>query len=251
VGFKSKYIQPGDYINFTPGADLAGGDIIVTGGLIGGVDQAIASGNLGALNIEAVRECAKVASVAFSVGDHVFWDEDGTPSGGDPGTGCCVNWVTAISSGARYLGKCVVAALAADTTVRVLLAPEATSPIRTVSIAIEDLAAGADFTARPLFNPPWPCQLVRAGILTLGAPAGVDDSNTAVIALTDGAGNSIVSKTYNTAAQPPSGAYGSLGALDATNSLLTADELVKIAVTQGTTANLPGFFVVLDYMALL
>lgn len=115
------------------------------------------------------------------------------------------------------------------------------------SIAVENLAAGADIAARPCFISPVASVISEIGILTLGASAGVDDSNTAVIAITDAAGNSIVSKTYNTANQPPDAAYASLGTVSATHGILTAGEVVKVAVTQGTTADLPAFFLVIRY----
>lgn len=114
-------------------------------------------------------------------------------------------------------------------------------------VAFENLAAGADIAARPAFIPFKACVIEEIGILTQGASAAVDDSNTAVIAVTDAAGNSIVSKTYNTLVQPPDAAYESLGALSATHKILTAAEVVKVAVTQGTTADLPGFYLVIKY----
>ena len=124
------------------------------------------------------------------------------------------------------------------------------NPLRVIQVAVEDLAAGADFTARPSFYPGCDTQLVEIGILTRGAPAGVDDSNTAVIAITDDAGNAIVSKTYNAANQPPSADYASLGTLSATHSKLNAAEHVNVAVTQGASANLPAFDVVYHYLYL-
>ena len=80
--------------------------------------------------------------------------------------------------------------------------------------------------------------------LTLGASADVDDSNTAVIAIKDDGSNSIVSVTYDTGNAPPSADYESLGSLDATHKKLAAGEHMTVAVTQGTTADLPGFFLV-------
>lgn len=116
-----------------------------------------------------------------------------------------------------------------------------------VYIPVENLAANADITARTEFVAFKACVIEEIGILTQAASVGVDDSNTAVIAITDTAGNSIVSKTYNTATQPPNSTYGSLGALSATHKILTAGELVKMAVTTGTTADLPAFFLVIKY----
>jgi len=117
----------------------------------------------------------------------------------------------------------------------------------TVLIPIEDLSAGADIAARNEFVSLLASEIVEIGILTKGTSSGVDDSNTAVIAIADGDANAIVSKTYDTANQPPDTTYASLGTLDATHKILTAGELVTIAVTQGTTANLPAFNLVIKY----
>ena len=114
-------------------------------------------------------------------------------------------------------------------------------------IAIENLAANAGIAARPVFMSKLAAVISEIGILTQGTPAGIDDSNTAVIAITDAAGNSIVSKTYNTLVQPPDAAYASLGTVSATHGVLTAGEVVKIAVTQGTAADLPAFYLYIRY----
>ena len=115
-------------------------------------------------------------------------------------------------------------------------------------IPIEDLAAGADIAARPEFvAPAGGCTLVLIGILTKGAPAGVDDSNTSVVVLKDDGANTIVSKTYNTATQPPTSDYESLGALDATHKVLGANEHVTLAITNGASADLPGLNLVIVF----
>lgn len=125
----------------------------------------------------------------------------------------------------------------------------ATANYRILNYRIEDLAAGADFTARAIFIAPTGLDvtLISAGIIPEGASEGVDDSNTAVIALTDGT-NSIVSKTYNTAVQPPAAnAFGDLGALNSTYKVLSAGEKLCLAITQGATADLPGLMLQVVY----
>ena len=129
----------------------------------------------------------------------------------------------------------------ATTTVR-------SNQIQRGAYRVEDLAAGADISARPVFVSPTACTLVSIGILTEGAPAGVNDANTSVIALTDDASNSIVSKTYNTGTQPPSSDYADLGSLNATNKVLSAGEHVLLSVTNGPTADLPAFTIILEYL---
>jgi len=114
-------------------------------------------------------------------------------------------------------------------------------------VHVEDLAANADIAARPVFVHPRALTLKSIGILTEDAPAGIDDSNTCVIALKDDAGNTIVTKTYNTGTQPPSSDYEDLGTLDETHKVLAAGEHVTLTVTQGTTADMPAFTVVLVF----
>ena len=112
---------------------------------------------------------------------------------------------------------------------------------------IENLAAGGDISARAEFINPTACTLVSAGIELHGATAGIDGSNTAVVAVADLAGNSIVSKTYG-ATPPEDNKLNDLGTLSSTHKVLTANEAVTLAVTQGTTADLPSFDLVLTYI---
>ena len=119
--------------------------------------------------------------------------------------------------------------------------------IQQQQVAVEDLAAEVDITNRPIFVSPTGLEFVTIGILTLGAPAGVNDANTSVITLKDDAGNTIVAKTYNTGTQPPSSDYADLGALSATHKVLTAGEHVTLSVANGATADLPAFLIILEY----
>ena len=114
---------------------------------------------------------------------------------------------------------------------------------------IEDLAANADIAARAEFcAPAGGCTLTKVGIVSLGDPAAVDDSNTVVIAIADAAANAIVSKTFNTATQPPdAGIYDDLGSLDATHKVLTGNEVCTLAITQGTNANLDALLVIWEW----
>lgn len=116
-------------------------------------------------------------------------------------------------------------------------------------IPVENLAAGADIAARAVFCAPQGGAVLRKwGILPQGSKTGIDDSNTAVLALADGAGNAISSKTYNTANQPPAAnVYADLGTLSDTHKVLTANEVVTLAVTQGAAADLPAFVVVIEW----
>lgn len=117
-------------------------------------------------------------------------------------------------------------------------------------ISVEDLAAAADIAARPVFVAPFAGSIQSIGILTEGSPAGIDDSNTVVIAIADAAANTILTKTFNTANQPPSSDYADLGAVSATHKWLNAGEKVTIAVTQGgSTSNMPAFSIQIVFKA--
>lgn len=117
--------------------------------------------------------------------------------------------------------------------------------MRVATIHVEDLGAGSDIADRPIFVNPKAVTIESVGILTEGAPAGIDDSNTAVLLIEDDASNSIVTKTYNTATQPPSSDYEDLGNVD--NASLNAGEHLLFSFTQGATANMPAFSIIIEY----
>lgn len=111
---------------------------------------------------------------------------------------------------------------------------------------VTDLSAGNDITDRPFFVCPNKAVTVaEIGILTHGTASGVDNSNTVVITIKDDAGNTIAQKTYNTSTQPPSSDYESLGSL--TYTLLNAGEHMTFSVTQGSTADMPQFQIIVEY----
>ena len=294
---QATFIQLGDSIDYTPGANVAAGAVVVQGTLVGVARTPITASILGSLVVRGIFDVAK-AAVAFTAGAAVYWDADGDPVGGTAGTGAA----TTTRTSNTFMGFALAAASETATTVRTALrSVEATAAEvlaladlsdvgaldytagrilvadgdsyedqavsgdvtlsgagvaslndahaeQVIRIPVENLAAGADISARPVFVHPRACTLVSAGILTEGSPAGVDDSNTAVVALKDDAGNTIVTKTYNTGTQPPSSDYEDLGTLDETHKVLTAAEHVTLDVTQGATADLPAFSLVLRFI---
>jgi hypothetical protein len=111
----------------------------------------------------------------------------------------------------------------------------------TVTYQVEDLAAGADIADMPIYVVPvgYTFEVEAAQVIMQGTTAGVDDANTAVVAVEVGA-TALVSKTYNTANQPPaSGAAGSLGVI--ANGERAAGDVITFSVTNGATADLPAF----------
>lgn len=127
------------------------------------------------------------------------------------------------------------------------LAPTAKTHI--LSYQVEDLAAGAGIVDRVIFFAPTgiDATLVSASIIPQGDDAGIDDSNTCVIKLSNGA-NTIVEKTYNQSiAFPDAAAVGSLGALDTDYTKLAQGGKLSLSVTNGTLANPPAFMLQVVY----
>jgi len=109
---------------------------------------------------------------------------------------------------------------------------------------IEDLAAGADISDRAIFGSQYGRNFSKVTITTHGDPAGIDDANTAVLTLKNGAGSTIVTKTYDTANQPPSNDAADLGALSITS--IEANDTIRLTLTQGADANMPPFALTLE-----
>jgi hypothetical protein len=124
-----------------------------------------------------------------------------------------------------------------------------TAKTKVLSYQVEDLAANADIADRVIFYAPSGIDvtLVSASIIAQGSAAGIDDSNTCVITLSDGA-QTIVTKTYDSdPAFPAAATVTSLGSLDATYKVLSAGEKLYLSITNGTTANPPAFMLEVVY----
>jgi len=106
------FVHDGKSIDYTPGADVSAGDVVVQNDLIGIAKLDIASGVLGALAVTGVFDVPKTAGVGESIaaGVKVYWDvADGVAK------------EDAEAGANKYLGKTVAAAGDDDTTVRVRL----------------------------------------------------------------------------------------------------------------------------------
>lgn len=104
------YVQLGEYIDYTPSADVAAGDVVVQGNLVGIATRAISSGNLGALAVSGVYDVTKESATTFSAGDYVYWDATNSVA------------VTTDGGGSnKLMGKATADAASGDTTVRVRL----------------------------------------------------------------------------------------------------------------------------------
>ena len=105
-----KFVQAGSSIDYTPGADVASGAVVVQGDLIGVSKTPIQANALGALAVDGVFDFPKATGVgtAIAAGTKVYWDEaDGEAKADD-------------EAGAnKLIGKTIKAATDDDATVRV------------------------------------------------------------------------------------------------------------------------------------
>ncbi|MEX2171725.1 MAG: DUF2190 family protein [Pirellulales bacterium] len=105
---QATFVQEGCSIDYTPGSDIAAGDVVVQGDLVGVTKRPIAANELGALAVDGVFDFAKNTGVAYTVGQILYWDDT-------------ANVVTTTSAGNKQIGKVARAAASADTTVHVRL----------------------------------------------------------------------------------------------------------------------------------
>ncbi len=105
---EATFVQDGAAIDHTAGADIAVGEVVVMGALVGVAERAIANGAIGAVSIEGVYEVAKEAPLVISKGDIVYFV-------------AANNNVNKTSSGNTKMGYASADAASADTVVKVLL----------------------------------------------------------------------------------------------------------------------------------
>lgn len=72
----ARYVQKGDAIDFRPDRDIAAGEVVVLGNLVGVAKLDIKAGELGALALEGVFEMAKVPNWGIIGCGLVGWDEN-------------------------------------------------------------------------------------------------------------------------------------------------------------------------------
>ena len=107
-----KYIQTGDAVDYTPGANVSAGDVVVQGELVGVAKLDIQTGKLGALAVTGLFDFPKAAGTgtAIAAGTRVYWDVAEQVAKADSESGAN-----------KEIGKTVKAAADADTLVRVRL----------------------------------------------------------------------------------------------------------------------------------
>jgi predicted RecA/RadA family phage recombinase len=111
------FVQKGDALTLTPGANVASGVGYLFGvALFGVAETDVTSGQPGVFKCEGVVEIAKTSALAISVGDRLFWDS----------TNKCVNKTTTAQ---QCVGIAVEAASNPSATVKMLL--ESSVPVAT------------------------------------------------------------------------------------------------------------------------
>jgi len=109
-------------------------------------------------------------------------------------------------------------------------------------IMVENLAAGADITDRIVYAASTGLVIDSVILFTQGTPAGIDDSNTVVLSLKNEGGQTLLTKTFNTANQPPTSDSVDLSSLlDTDYTTLSTGDILLLNVMCGTAANMPGF----------
>lgn len=108
------FIHEGLSIDHTPGGDLAAGEVVVQGDLVGVAKKPIAANEPGSLTITGVFDVAKEGGVGvtFTTGAPVYWDNANKFAVATDGAGAN-----------KRMGKAVQSAADNDSTVRVRLIP--------------------------------------------------------------------------------------------------------------------------------
>lgn len=106
------FIHEGASIDYTPGADVDAGAVVVQGELLGVAVRAIPANTLGAIAVEGVFDFPKATGggSAIAAGAKLYWNALGQVATTDDAAG--VN---------KAIGKAVLAAADADATVRARL----------------------------------------------------------------------------------------------------------------------------------
>jgi predicted RecA/RadA family phage recombinase len=106
----AQFVQEGRQVDYTPGADVAAGAVVVQGDLVGVAPRPIPANTLGALAVEGVFDFPKATGggTAITAGALVYWNAGASQA-------------TTTAAGNKLIGKTTKAAADADATVRARL----------------------------------------------------------------------------------------------------------------------------------
>jgi predicted RecA/RadA family phage recombinase len=102
------FVHDGGAIDYTPSADVASGDVVVQGDLVGVARMPLAANRPGSLAVAGIFDFPKAIGTGSGIaaGTKVYWN-------------ATTKVATATADGATFLGKTTKVAADADTTVRV------------------------------------------------------------------------------------------------------------------------------------
>lgn len=126
------FVQEGERINYTnaTGSDIASGDVVVIGNLVGIAVTDIADASTGAVALEGVYSLTKETPLAISQGDELFWS-------------VANNEVTKTATD-KPIGVAFAGAGSADTTVDVKIYGQGNGIPAAATVAAVTTADGSD-----------------------------------------------------------------------------------------------------------
>lgn len=101
----AKYVQLGDSIDYRPTTDVAAGDLVIVGEIVGVAKLDIPANTLGALALTGIYDIAKI-SVTITQGEIVYWDASNKK-------------ITNIATDNTAVGVCVLTSDATAETARI------------------------------------------------------------------------------------------------------------------------------------
>ena len=102
----TKFGQPGEVIDYTAGANIASGQVVLMGARIGVALKAIANGETGPMQVTGVFNIAKLSTDNMAQGALLYWDNTNSR-------------LTTTASGNTLAGFAAAAAAATTTSVNI------------------------------------------------------------------------------------------------------------------------------------
>lgn len=79
----TNYVQPGDVIQYTAGADISSGAVVKIGNILGVALADIANGSTGSVAIRGVFTVPKVSGAVIAQGESLTWDVSAASGAGE------------------------------------------------------------------------------------------------------------------------------------------------------------------------
>lgn len=102
----TKFVQPGEVIDYTASANIASGQVVLMGARIGVALKAIANGETGPMQVTGVFNIAKLSTDNMAQGALLYWDNTNSR-------------LTTTASGNTLAGFAAAAAAASTTSVNI------------------------------------------------------------------------------------------------------------------------------------